>query len=814
MRSLLLMVLGTCSLLAAEGTPVVWDGHQPCSVSLAGTILHEGGTAVLPVVVTGAGDGVRLQVTLVTATGPRQGVVTVQGDGRRHLHLPWRSLDAVSSATTSQAVLRVEGTPPAGFRVDVDPGWVTERAQGPAMTEGELFQRLDFTLPGLEAVRAAVARGDTAQARKILAAHLRQRPQRYRFPPVRDPAAMRRHADRVLAGDIRWIGLQRTFPEGRIEWLANHSLGTPSATHEWVWALNRHADLRVLAEAYQATGDERYAEAWVRLTRSWILEAPPPALADERPGSVWRTLDTGLRMSGAWFTGFYAVRTSPAFTDDDLVLFLRSVGDHGDLLARAPYNPSNHVVLGMSGLGIAGALFPEFREAAAWRRHAGQTLERLLAEGTLADGCWYEMSPGYGQWLCDHLVGLWNTLELAGADAELGAGFRTRLQALAEWGVQVMAPDRSAPMVNDGVRLVYRPSTVALMSERFPASDLLRWLRDDVGGARVEAPVPPSRNLEPSGHLVLRTDWSRSGTFVLLDAGPFGGWHGHQDGLNLVGWFHGREFLFDNGGYKYDGSRWRQWSPTTAAHNTVLVDGLGQARSWDGDRDPGHHPRDQPPTRFATSPAVDWMAGWYVSGYAAEDPTWGRRSNQRKDLPAIHHRAVVLVKEPSRGPLALVLDTLIPGDDQEHTYEARWHLKSHRWATADGGRITWTTDPQQPNLAVVAVSGTSTWLADSAVREPELLGWWIEHQNADPTPALTLRQRVSAKGVQRLLTALVPFTEDPAQPPIRSIRATGPEAWIIERPGREPLGVRLTASPADGPALEIDGLPLPTSTTP
>jgi hypothetical protein len=319
--------------------------------------------------------------------------------------------------------------------------------------------------------------------------------------------------------------------------------------------------------------------------------------------------------------------------------------------------------------------------------------------------------------------------------------------------------------------------------------------------------------LAASGYAVLRTDWSRQGNFLVLDGGPLGGWHGHQDALNLVAWFHGREFLFDNGGYKYDTSVWRRWAITTAAHNTVLVDGLGQARNWDDDRDPlGRLPEGLPPTRFARSAAVDWASAWYGSGYAAEVADRGHRSDVLRRDPARHHRVVVLVKAPDVGPLALVVDTLVPDDQATHRYEARWHVKSQRWTTADAGRLTWTTDAGRPNLAVASLVGATEFHADSAVREPEPLGWWIEHQNADPTPALTLRQAVVGPGTVRLLTALVPFQGDPGTPPL-TVSSPAADAWTIHRVGRPDLTVRLAAASASDPGITLDGLPLPTGSS-
>jgi hypothetical protein len=611
----------------------------------------------------------------------------------------------------------------------------------------------------------------------------------------------------VLAGEVRWVGLERTFPDGRIDWLANHSLGTPQATNEWVWALNRHADLTAIAQTYALTKNERYAAGWIRLLRSWISQVPAPSVEFEKPGSAWRRLEAGLRTTDAWLPAFALVRQSPELSDDDLLLFLRACWDHANFLRSARYDPTNHFVFAMSGLYSVGSVLPELRDAATWRKIAGTQLDRLLGDGVLADGSWWELAPGYGQWVCDKLIGVWNRADAQGLDAEITPRSRQALQRLAEWGVLLMAPERTVPRLNDGVLLRHRPESVTALAKRFPDSAILRWLANDLAGQPTVPPAQTSVDLNASGYQVMRTGWSRDDSYLVLDAGALGGWHGHQDALNVVAWFHGRHFLFDNGGFKYDASIWRAWGQTTAAHNTVLVDGLGQIRSWNGHEDPiGLHPAGQPAPRFAKSPTADYGSAWYACGYGASVPQRGKAASQLRSDPATHRREVVFAKGPD--PYALVLDTLQPADQLAHRYEVRWHLKSVQWRTADNGRITWTSDPGQPNLAIVSLAGADRWRADSGVTDPEPLGWWFENQNADPVPALTLRHDVTTAGPVRLLTALIPFRADPEACPVLGLdRPDASTAVIRLRDGRT-LTIHLTGA-ATGPGLTIDHLPLP-----
>ena len=72
-----------------------------------------------------------------------------------------------------------------------------------------------------------------------------------------------------------------------------------------------------------------------------------------------------------------------------------------------------------------------------------------------------------------------------------------------------------------------------------------------------------------------RSDGER---FLVFDCGPLGdGGHGHYDALSIE-MASGRPLVVDPGRFTYcdDPPHWRRWFKSTAAHNTVTVDGLDQ----------------------------------------------------------------------------------------------------------------------------------------------------------------------------------------------------------------------------------------------
>src|SRR5690606_17541513 len=136
---------------------------------------------------------------------------------------------------------------------------------------------------------------------------------------------------------------------------------------QWGNHLNRTRFWRPLAEAYLATGDERFASAWVAQFRDFVADNPFDADADERRRPAWKTLVAASRMKNTWPDLLEVFRRSPSVADDDLVLFLRSCLEHGrHLRANHDEGLDNHLAVEMRGLLTVGCLFPEFREAPDW----------------------------------------------------------------------------------------------------------------------------------------------------------------------------------------------------------------------------------------------------------------------------------------------------------------------------------------------------------------------------------------------------------------------------------------------------------------
>jgi hypothetical protein len=177
---------------------------------------------------------------------------------------------------------------------------------GPRLSDADFFSRVDPTRPGLAGIPAAVARGDLGSARRLLCDEVRRTLQPERFLRIqrlfrghnflRRDESVAQAAERILRGELISCGTPHLF-EGQVDWFINPTF---NQYREWTWQLSRHPEWAILAERYRETGDERFAEGFVRFFTSWVRQAVVP---EDAPGGAtlcWRTIETGIRMAGAW----------------------------------------------------------------------------------------------------------------------------------------------------------------------------------------------------------------------------------------------------------------------------------------------------------------------------------------------------------------------------------------------------------------------------------------------------------------------------------------------------------------------------------
>ena len=328
-----------------------------------------------------------------------------------------------------------------------------ETLVGPRLTDERFFGELvDTTRDDLREIPALVGQGDYGAARRVFAAAVRQSLQPDRYPYVEGKRGnsymypdetFEEAAERILRLELISCGTPHQF-EGEVDWFANPTF---NQYKEWTWQLSRHWEWDVLAQQYRYTGDERYAEGFVKLFRSWVRQAVVPAPMPGNQTLCWRTIETGIRIGQTWPRVLHSFVGSPHFTDDVLVDWYKSVWEHGWRL-RNFYWRFNWRIMEMNGLAHIGILFPQLKDAAAWKQFAIDRLVRELALQNFADGFQYELTTGYHQVNIRNYQLLWNTMEAY--DEPIPQAFRDELEKMHSVNVRLMMPDGRLPDLNDG----------------------------------------------------------------------------------------------------------------------------------------------------------------------------------------------------------------------------------------------------------------------------------------------------------------------------------------------------------------------------
>lgn len=625
-------------------------------------------------------------------------------------------------------------------------------------TDQEVFQTLDLERPDLRAVKAALDKSDLAGAKAALVAHFRtrQRP----LPPELSPDGSKsglNAADEIVDRVFRFVGCPPTKLGPQLRWNED-----PHNYDQWPIALNRHFHWVTLGRAYAATKDEKYAREFVAQFRGWVGAGPiyigprwiegPYFAKDKAPLS----LDAGIRMAQTWWPAFYYFNGSLAFDVESQFLMLRSFREHAIYLMdpRAYHAGNNWGAMETAGLLHLAIMLPEFKESAEWLKTARQRLIEMYKAQAYLDGAQIELTPGY------HGVTLSNFLSAMEVTRRNGvslpADFADGLERMFEYYMAIALPDGTSPALNDsGWGRV--SSWLVKGHELFPARRDFEYLA--TGGKRGMPPAKTSWALPYAGWYVMRTGWKEDDRYLLLEAGPYGAAHQHEDKLSLVLHAGRKTILTEGGNYSYDTSDWRRYVLSTRAHNTVMVDGLEQNRKTQRDTRVVWQPA---PSRWITNADFDYAEGVYDSGYGPENK-----------VRVSHRRQVVFVKPD----YWLVIDTMTPEDAAAHYYEAIFHLDADE-AKVDSGTksVTVEYDGHAFRILPLSTEGLEVEIVQGR-KKPTVQGWLPTGRHNELRPIPTAVFRRSGSGPTVMAYALIP-------------RRPG-ESWEV-------AGVRTLSSPAPG----------------
>ena len=230
---------------------------------------------------------------------------------------------------------------------------------------------------------------------------------------------------------------------------------------------------------------------------------------------------------------------------------------------------ANHFLKNAKALVFAGYLL-EAPESSRWLILGQQILKQQIREQILPDGGHIERSPMYHAWVLDDLIDIQQLFDVcAPNDSECRLAVSDGVARMSRYLSEILHPDGEIPLLNDSQLNVTRP-TGEILAEAGTAP-----------GAPARSGIE-THVLPETGYGIIRNYDSRS--FLILDCGPLGPdyqpGHGHSDVLTYELTLHGQRVVVDTGVSSYEPGRERQYERSTAAHNTIRIDGADQAEVW------------------------------------------------------------------------------------------------------------------------------------------------------------------------------------------------------------------------------------------
>jgi uncharacterized heparinase superfamily protein len=365
----------------------------------------------------------------------------------------------------------------------------------------------------------------------------------------------------LARGEFLHLNQSRLLGISPTDW----QLGRVDQDRLWVVTLHYHEWAFSLAEiaASGSPRSEQAADLFRALIGDWIARC-----ALDVPGArtlAWNAYAIATRM--AWWIRSYQVLVAnrrglnPRFQEE----LLTSLWQQADFLANHLEWDlrANHLLRDAVGLAWAGRFFQEDR-AERWLARATRLGLEQGAEQVLADGGHFERSPMYHLQVMEELVRLIHLV----SDEDARTALRTIWNRMAEWTAWMRHPDGRIPLFNDAA------------FNGACAPEAMLGLGKSLGLAVDTRPRRGCRHLTDTGMVVWQGDpWS-----VFFDVGPIGPdyqpGHAHADTLTLEASYKGVRLFVDPGAYAYDNDARRRYDRSTAAHNTVCIDGQDSSEVW------------------------------------------------------------------------------------------------------------------------------------------------------------------------------------------------------------------------------------------
>ncbi len=242
---------------------------------------------------------------------------------------------------------------------------------------------------------------------------------------------------------------------------------------------------------------------------------------------------------------------------------------------------ANHLLKNIKALMFASALL-ETCDSNRWWTRGANLLGSQLKEQILPDGGHCERSTMYHAEVMEDLLDLQTLVSVRGRFLACAPVLSEAINRMADFLEAMLHPDGEIALFNDSAFGI-APAARELLSR----ARRLTKAPDNTDGAL--------KVLSETGYAVVREASTKS--CLMFDCGRLGPdyqpGHGHCDVLSYELSLEGQRVVVDTGVSTYEPGRERHYERSTAAHNTLRIDGEEQAEIWASFR-VGRRPRVAP----------------------------------------------------------------------------------------------------------------------------------------------------------------------------------------------------------------------------
>ena len=389
-------------------------------------------------------------------------------------------------------------------------------------------------------------------------------------------------------------------------------VGTPpkwseclTSDEEYLWHLNRTGYFKTLCDLYHFKGETSYAEKVLSDMENWIDTCPVHSLPDESSTreeiqemrrfysglTPWRSLEVGIRMFDSWNYAYDSLLFSELMTPELHAKIAYSFYEHALVLRKMspifwPNANHNHYIHEMLGLFEIACLFPDLKEADAWREFALAELLRCAKAQFTADGGQIEGSPHY-HYCC--LKMFFDFFEAASAfGVTVSDEIITICKRATDYMLSVIGPDGIVAPFGDSPYRGVGEHVAAYYYNSFGRLDDVAKLfaihthhdtnviPEDVQAA--------ARELAENAHgednfqrqidqYFARTGWKRDDSaFGFICHAPVFNGHSHQDPMSFILYLKGDQVVVDPSYYTYRECEERKLFKSAEYHSTLTFD--------------------------------------------------------------------------------------------------------------------------------------------------------------------------------------------------------------------------------------------------